>query len=365
MISKNRDLNTFYEKHNQAMNLFEEYLLLKRKGNDDKNLLKKAYELEKEVALSFKNSYDKEPTRAILFKSAASIAFNADELIEEAEKMCDYALDGKPFIEIKKEVENLKKEIQDKKKEIIKNNKQTLVTVLKFDNNSNEIELNILSKVLKSIGNLLDSIKVKNKSSTKLILNPYSFKSGSFSIEYKINEFTFFPNDDISLMMNLLDTKDNKEKIAQMFKTKQINNYIIDTYINMLKVFDESKIQFSVSYFVNENNYLKSELDKNTIKRIIDLLNIYNFEENIIEVHEGFFKTITEMSKKKFDFEINKTKKIISCKISKELSKLGKERELVLGKILYKATFEVNKKRNQFKGLIEEYTLKDFQKVNK
>ena len=98
--------------HREAMKLAEFGLLEKMDGNYKIALkfFKDAYNLEKQAAMSVKKNIDNEPTRSILFRSAASLAQNA-KLFLEAENMIMKGLDGYPPPKIKLQLRNVFKEI--------------------------------------------------------------------------------------------------------------------------------------------------------------------------------------------------------------------------------------------------------------
>jgi hypothetical protein len=98
--------------HEQAMNIAEEMYFAQREK--DTAAVKKwaiaAFELEKKAAMSLVEDYTIEPTRSVLFKSAACLAINA-ELYREAEQMIGFALSGNPVNEIRAELKSLLLEI--------------------------------------------------------------------------------------------------------------------------------------------------------------------------------------------------------------------------------------------------------------
>ncbi len=58
-------------------------------------LFEKAFELEKQAALSLRMDFDNEPTRSTLFRSAGSLAMNCKKY-REAEKLFAHGLAGEP-----------------------------------------------------------------------------------------------------------------------------------------------------------------------------------------------------------------------------------------------------------------------------
>jgi tetratricopeptide (TPR) repeat protein len=70
-----------------------------------------AYDLEREAAFLLLTSFESEPTRSVLFRSAANLAYNLGQY-DEAEKLIYQALSGSPHDEIKAELLTLKESIE-------------------------------------------------------------------------------------------------------------------------------------------------------------------------------------------------------------------------------------------------------------
>lgn len=98
--------------HRQANLLAQEAWMAKEKGQTERaqDLYQKAYFLEKEVAQSYLDLPDAEPTRSIILKSAAVLAKECG-LLREAEQWLGHALSGNPSEEIAVELRALFKEI--------------------------------------------------------------------------------------------------------------------------------------------------------------------------------------------------------------------------------------------------------------
>jgi len=94
--------------HKEAMNFAEMALVAKIKGNTDeaRQYLCHAFEKEKIAAKLLVDMDSPEPTRSILFRSAASLAIECNEL-REAEKLIALGLSGSPPIEIAEELRDL------------------------------------------------------------------------------------------------------------------------------------------------------------------------------------------------------------------------------------------------------------------
>ncbi|MFX0204362.1 MAG: hypothetical protein ACFFDT_00125 [Candidatus Hodarchaeota archaeon] len=98
--------------HNSAMDLAEEAFILKKQGNENKakELFQKAMELEQEAAEKLSLSTDSEPTRSILYRSAASLAYHYGDY-ETADRLVANGLAGYPPPEIREELKNLYEDI--------------------------------------------------------------------------------------------------------------------------------------------------------------------------------------------------------------------------------------------------------------
>lgn len=98
--------------HREAMDLAEEADLLKLRGqpDDSTDRLRRAYAKERQAALSLEARPDFEPTRSILFRSAASLALECGEH-EDVDYLVRLGLQGDPPEEIAGELTALRKRI--------------------------------------------------------------------------------------------------------------------------------------------------------------------------------------------------------------------------------------------------------------
>jgi hypothetical protein len=94
--------------HEQAMDLAEKAFLAQQKGDKTGfvRLSKEAFLLEKAAAMLLKDKPEIEPSRSILFKSAAFLAYDAQEY-QACRDMITYTLLGKPDAIIKAEMKAL------------------------------------------------------------------------------------------------------------------------------------------------------------------------------------------------------------------------------------------------------------------
>lgn len=84
-----------------------------QKAGDAERYLKlteAAFEQEKKAAWLLFQKLDAEPTRSVLFRSAAQLAFNCGK-VREAEQLIAAAIAGNPPLEILQELRQLNKDI--------------------------------------------------------------------------------------------------------------------------------------------------------------------------------------------------------------------------------------------------------------
>jgi hypothetical protein len=94
--------------HREAMEQTDLALAARRQGDEAtaSSHFRRAYELELEAASSFANRPSDEPTRSILYRSAATLALDCN-LIAEAEKLICTALVGNPPDAVAEELRDL------------------------------------------------------------------------------------------------------------------------------------------------------------------------------------------------------------------------------------------------------------------
>ncbi|TAE25960.1 MAG: hypothetical protein EAZ92_11410 [Candidatus Kapaibacterium sp.] len=98
--------------HTEAIEYADIAFIKKFQGNFDEaqGYFLKAFELEKEAALTAYKKNIGEPSVSVLLKSAASLALNCSEVVQ-AEKMICLALSGEPPTEIAEELRNLLEDV--------------------------------------------------------------------------------------------------------------------------------------------------------------------------------------------------------------------------------------------------------------
>ncbi|MCB0553303.1 MAG: hypothetical protein KDD02_07110 [Phaeodactylibacter sp.] len=100
--------------HKEAMAIVHEAFTAQKAGDSERylELTHAAYEQEKAAAWLLFQKLDAEPTRSVLFRSAAQLAFNCGK-IREAEQLIAAALAGNPPLEILAELRQLNRKVLD------------------------------------------------------------------------------------------------------------------------------------------------------------------------------------------------------------------------------------------------------------
>ncbi len=105
-------MKSINELHEAAMDLADQAFIARRKGDSDaaNKLSRKAYEQELEAAEQLRDDLNAEPSRSVLYRSAASLAMECGET-REAERLISIALIGNPPYEIAEELRNLLEQV--------------------------------------------------------------------------------------------------------------------------------------------------------------------------------------------------------------------------------------------------------------
>ncbi len=100
--------------HREAMAIAHEAFTARKAGDTARylKLSQAAFEHEKTAAWRLFQKMDAEPTRSVLFRSAAQLAFNCGK-IRDAEQLIAAAIAGNPPLEILQELRRLNREILD------------------------------------------------------------------------------------------------------------------------------------------------------------------------------------------------------------------------------------------------------------
>jgi len=104
-MKKQDEISPCNQFHDEAMQLADQAFDKEKKGNhaEAKKLFLQAYENERSSAMILVNQFEEEPSRSVLFRSAAWLAFHAGRY-REAERMAAFGLSGNPPGLIEKEL---------------------------------------------------------------------------------------------------------------------------------------------------------------------------------------------------------------------------------------------------------------------
>jgi hypothetical protein len=98
--------------HDQAMGLYTQAMMARARRDQTEfhALATRALELEKKAAMQLVLHYEAEPTRSVMFRGAATIAYQLNEF-REAEKMIAFGLSGNPPEAIAQELRDLMEQV--------------------------------------------------------------------------------------------------------------------------------------------------------------------------------------------------------------------------------------------------------------
>ena len=110
-------MNKTTDLHEKAMEFYDEGFFARRDGKNNlaKENFRKALELEVQAAEMLKDKLEIEPSRSVLYRSAASMAMSCEEY-RQAEKLIATALAGNPPEEIAEELRDLLEQVNLKQK---------------------------------------------------------------------------------------------------------------------------------------------------------------------------------------------------------------------------------------------------------
>jgi hypothetical protein len=99
-------MNTVNILHQRSMDLAESATLAQQRGESVGGLWREAFELEAQAAALLANEWQAEPTRSVLYRSAATLALRCDE-VQAAERLVVTGLMGHPPEEMAAELRDL------------------------------------------------------------------------------------------------------------------------------------------------------------------------------------------------------------------------------------------------------------------
>jgi hypothetical protein len=99
-------MNAVNTLHQRSMDLAESATLAQQRGESVVELWREAFELEAQAAALLANEWQAEPTRSVLYRSAATLALRCDQ-VQAAERLVVTGLMGHPPEEIAAELRDL------------------------------------------------------------------------------------------------------------------------------------------------------------------------------------------------------------------------------------------------------------------
>lgn len=231
--------------HNEAMDLAEKAVVLriKKKTDEATEAFYAAFQLETKAVMQLKDLYDFEPSRSIMFRSAASLALNAG-LFRDAEKMVAIGLSGTPPEPIADELRDLYENINFEKHLKIKG-----VTL-----SDNDVQLSLAGNAV---------------------------SHGMIRAEEFIKRVEIFDNITIRTAERLLKRpfrnigripKDIKENFETYYSIPRAASFAITVRVGYQKsysLFEEEDIQTSVINEIFENIKMINNRDENNLKKKI------------------------------------------------------------------------------------------------
>jgi hypothetical protein len=251
-------METTSELHQNAMNLAEDAFIGQRSGNDSKanELFSQALALEQKAAEQLPLSVNSEPTRSILYRSAASLAYNYKDF-ELADRLIALGLSGYPPAEIKEELKNLYEDVNFmrhlKSNGLVMDKSQWLMTIagdvvryggtaadylmMRVDRISS-LFYRTVERMLKQPYRITGSVDKVIKQNYGLYIN--SFAPGSFAVSFQVG------------------TPDPQTEIPGIEKSLPIEpEIVVDEIMNCFEIFESDEPK-KLKDHMNDKNYYEN-----------------------------------------------------------------------------------------------------------
>ena len=280
--------------HNQAMDLAEKAIIFRIRKRIDESIdvFNEAFLLEKEAAMLLKDLYEFEPSRSIMFRSAASLALNA-RLFRDAEKMIAIGLSGNPSESIADELRNLYENINFEKHLQLRG-----VTLTE-----NDVQLSLAGSAVSygmiKADEFIRRAEIINnmtiRTAERLLNRPFR-ENGRVPKEIKEDFETYYsipraPSFALTLRIGY------KQKIYDLFEDNDIQTVVIDEIIENIKMVnnrDEKKLKEKIAnedYFSNSLALIKKLSPDNKAVSLVGLTAIRNGNDNKV----AFTRTTEEI----------------------------------------------------------------------
>lgn len=242
--------------HSDAMDFAEEGFIAQRKGDNEKAIgfFQKALNLEQTAAEQLPLNMQSEPTRSILFRSAASLAYNANDY-DLAERLIANGLAGFPPKDIKEELRNLLEDVTfmhhlKSKGSILDKNEWRLTIAgdaVKYGGTSADYLMTRVDRVSSIFYRTIERmLKLPYRASggvDKNIKNRYglfinTFSPGSFAVSFQIG------------------TPDPQRSLPGFEEKQSIEpNFVVDEIMNCFEMFETDDPQVLKNHIADENYF--------------------------------------------------------------------------------------------------------------
>jgi RNA polymerase sigma factor (sigma-70 family) len=222
-----------------------------------KDYSEKAFLLEKEAAFELIDKLISEPTRGVLFRSAAYLAYNI-EYFDEAKELIEFGLSGKPFPEIKAELNELLEKVN---LEIVKKSVQVQKNVNASNQTSGKRKYNVIDHDA-----LIAGLNAKSPEAINdLFINHYS-------------EFVLFA-------YRMIDNKNEAEDIGITAFTKLFSGATKFSSIEQVKAYLYMSTRNACLNYLKQSR--KNEVASlNSQPEIEDTLNMDELHHQLIDIIE-------------------------------------------------------------------------------
>ena len=240
--------------HRKAMILAQDAYVAQSQGDEATalSLYEAAFELEKEAALMLISDEAKEPTRSVLFRSAASLAVKCKKF-RDAEKMVALGLAGNPPEEIANELRDLYEDVNFFRHLELKNTElDSSEFLLSFS--GNEVGFGKINS--REFLNRYEAIEKLTYRTAERTLN-ISYRSGSKIEENIKNLFEPFFSVPMAASFAVVIKLGKQTNQTEMFEDKKIQEKVIDEMIDCVELINKADYT-GLKAKINDENYYEN-----------------------------------------------------------------------------------------------------------
>lgn len=248
------DYSNTKQVHRKAMILAQDAYVSQLKGDEATalSLYEAAFELEREAALSLVSDESKEPTRSVLFRSAASLAVKCKKF-REAEKMVAFGLAGNPPEEIANELRDLYEDVNFFRHLELKDTElDSSEFLLSFS--GNEVGFGkINSREFLNRYEAIEKLTYRTAERTLKI----SYRSGSKVEENIKNLFEPFFSVPLAASFAVVIKLGKQTNQTEMFEDKKIQEKVIDEMIDCVELINKADY-VALKAKINDEKYYEN-----------------------------------------------------------------------------------------------------------